>query len=118
MIPLPSPRPPSCQPIFLFPDKGGFYFLSRTRNALTYPKLFDMGFNSDAQVADAMQQIARKCPAVGIWHGTRLLSFGAVLPPRLTMKPLEQALLRDYDVIAEFSNGATALRRKPGGCGL
>jgi hypothetical protein len=104
------------EPVFLFPDKGGFYLLSRTHNALSYPKLFDMGFNSDAQVADAMQQIAKKCPAVGIWHGTRLLSSGAALQPRLTMKPLEQALLRDYDVVAQFANGATALRRKSSGC--
>src|SRR5262249_50105426 len=43
------------QPVFLFPDKGGFYFLSRTRSATSYPKLFDMGFSSDAQVADAIR---------------------------------------------------------------
>lgn len=72
-----------------------------------------MGFNSDAQVADATQQIAKKGPAVGIWHGTRLLSFGAVLPPRLTMKPLEEALLRDYDVVAEFSMGRRLCAESP-----
>jgi hypothetical protein len=105
------------QPVFLFPDKGGFYFLSLTRGATSYPKLFDWGFSTDAHIADAIRQLASRCPAVGIWHGTRLLSFGAVLPPRLTMKPLEEALLRDYDVVAEFSNGATALCRKSLGCG-
>jgi hypothetical protein len=83
------------QPVFLFPDKGGFYFLSLTRGATPYPKLFDWGFSTDAHIADAIRQLASRCPAVGIWHGTRLLSFGAVLPPRLTMKPLEEALRRD-----------------------
>ena len=100
------------QPIFLFPDKAGFYFLSRTRSATPYPKLFDMGFSSNAQIADAIQRLATKCPAVGIWHRSRLFSVGANRPDLNTLKPLEQALLRDYDVVAEFPNGAAALRRK------
>ena len=38
-------------------------------------------------------------------------------PDLNTLKPLEEALLRDYDVVAEFPNGAAALRRKPStGC--
>ena len=106
------------QPVFLFPDKGGFYFLSRTRSATSYPKLFDMGFSSNPQVAEAIRQLARKCPAVGIWHRNRLLSVGANRPDTNTLKPLEEALMRDYDVVAEFANGAAGLRRKPSsGCG-
>jgi hypothetical protein len=105
------------QPIFLFPDKAGFYFLSRTRSATPYPKLYDMGFSSNAQIADAIRQIATKCPAVGIWHRSRLFSVGANRPDLNTLKPLEAALLRDYDVVAEFPSGAAALRRKPStGC--
>jgi hypothetical protein len=100
------------QPVFLFPDKAGFYFLSRTRSATPYPKLFDMGFSSNAQVADAIEQIARKCPPVGIWHRSRLFSVGNNRPELNTLKPLEDALLRDYDIVVEFPNGATALRRK------
>ena len=106
------------QSIFLFPDKGGLYFLSRTRSATPYPKLFDMGFNSDAQVDDAIRQIATKCPAVGIWHRDRLFSVGNNHPELNTLKPLEEALLRDYEVVTKFPNGASALRRKPAtGCG-
>jgi hypothetical protein len=100
------------QPIFLYPDKAGFFFLSRTRSATYYPKLFDMSLSSDAQVADAIDQLARKCPAVGIWHRSRLLAFGLNRPELHTLKPLEEALMRDYDVIAEFPNGASGLRRK------
>jgi hypothetical protein len=107
------------QPVFLFPDKGGLNFLSRTRNATSYPMLLDQGFSADAQIVDAIEQLARKCPAVGIWHRTRLHSFVSNRPELFTLRPLEQALLRDYDVVKEFPNGATALRRKPSapGCG-
>ena len=105
------------QPVFLFPDKAGFYFLSRTRSATTYPKIYDMGFSSDAQIAEAIHQIATKCPAVGIWHRIRLFSVMADRPDLNTLKPLEEALSRDYDVVAEFPNGAAGLRRKPStGC--
>jgi hypothetical protein len=100
------------QPVFLFPDKGGFYFLSRTRNPLSYPKLYDMGFSSDAQIADAIRQLVKRCPMVGIWHQNRLFAFGKNRPELDTLKPLEQVLLRNYDVVAEFPNGAIALRRK------
>jgi hypothetical protein len=100
------------QPVFLFPDKGGFYFFSGTRGAISYPKLFDMGFSSGAQIADAIQQLVKQCPAVGIWHESRLLSFGSDRPELNTLKPLEQVLLRNYDIVVEFPNGAKALRRK------
>jgi len=100
------------QPVFLFPDKAGFYFLSRTRSATPYPKLFDMGFSSDAQVADAIEHLTRTCPPVGIWHRSRLFSVGNNRPELNTLRPLEDALLRDYDAVIEFPNGATALRRK------
>lgn len=105
------------QQVFLFPDKGGMYFLSRTRNSTSYPVLFDMGMSSNAQVADAVQQLVRKCPAIGIWHRTRLFSVANNRPDQFTLKPLEQILLRDYDVVAEFANGATALRRKSSSSG-
>ena len=100
------------QPVFLYPDKGGFYFLSGTRGAVSYPRLYDMGFNTNAQVADAIGQLAKQCPAVGIWHENRLLSFNTGRPELNTLKPLEQFLMRNYDIVAEFPNGAKALRRK------
>jgi hypothetical protein len=105
------------QPVFLFPDKAGFYFLSRTRNATSYPILLDMAFNPESQVADAIRQIGANCPMVGVWHRTRLASYAG--PPEwFTLKPLWEAIERDYDATAEFPNGATALRRKPGApCG-
>jgi hypothetical protein len=107
------------QPVFLFPDKGGFYFLSLTRGATSYPKLFDWGFSADHHIADAIRQLASRCPAVGVWHRTRLFSVSMNRPDIFTLKPLQQALLRDYDIVAEFPNGAAGLRRKPAtpGCG-
>ena len=42
-----------------------------------------------------------------------LFAFGKNRPELDTLKPLELILLRNYDVVAEFPNGATALRRKP-----
>src|SRR5262245_17755916 len=100
------------QPVFLFPDKGGFHFLSGTRGAISYPKLYDMGFSTDAQIADAIGQLVKQCPAVGIWHENRLLSFNTGRPELNTLKPLEQFLMRNYDIVAEFPNGAKALRRQ------
>jgi hypothetical protein len=105
------------QQVFLFPDKAGFYFLSRTRNATSYPILLDIGFNPESQVADAIRQIGANCPTVGVWHRTRLASYWGH-PEWFTLKPLWEAIERDYDVAAEFPNGATALRRRPGAaCG-
>jgi hypothetical protein len=100
------------QPVFLFPDKGGFYFLSRTRNATAFHLMLDMGFSSDAQVTGAARAIARRCPAVGIWHANRLASFAMNRPEWFTLKPLYEVLTRDYDRVAEFPNGAAAMRRK------
>lgn len=100
------------QKVFLFPDKGGLYFLSRTRNATSYPMLLDQGFYTEAQVADAIRQIAKACPAVGIWDRTRLTSFADNRPDWFTLAPLYRALLQDYEVAAELPNGAFALRRK------
>jgi hypothetical protein len=102
------------QPVFLFPDKAGLYFLSRTRNATSYPIMLDIGFNSDAQVAEAIAQIGANCPMVGVWHRARLASYAGHRPDWFTLEPLWQAIERDYDAVSEFSNGATALRRKPG----
>jgi hypothetical protein len=109
---------PEGQPVFLLPDKGGFYFLSRTRNATTFHLMLDMGFSSDAQVASAAGQIAGRCPEVGIWHANRLAAFAMNRPEWFTLRPLYEVLMQDYDRVAEFPNGAAAMRRKtPSGCG-
>jgi hypothetical protein len=102
--------------VFLIPDKGGFNLLSRTRNATSYSSLLDGGFSTNAQVLDVTQQIARTCPAVGIWHRSRLNSFYDPRPEVATMLPLERVIFRDYEVVTEFSNGAVVMRRKPQGC--
>jgi len=104
--------------VFLFPDKGGLYFLSRTRNATSYAMMFDMGLYSDRQIADAIRQLTWKCPSVGIWDQGRLASFVEKRPEWFTLKPLWLALSRDYDIAQNLPNHAYALRRKAIGCGL
>jgi hypothetical protein len=64
--------------VFLFPDKGGFYFLTRTLSATSYPFLQDMDFSSPQQVADAAAQLERARPRVGIFDRTRLFSEGPI----------------------------------------
>jgi hypothetical protein len=105
------------QPVFLFPDKGGLYFLTRTRNATSYPMVLDMDFTSQAQIDDAIRQLDSKCPLIGIWHWNRLASFAARRPEWFTLRPLWQYIERNYDAVDQFPNGAIGLRRKPGsGC--
>jgi hypothetical protein len=98
------------EPVFAFPDKGGLYFLSRTRNVTSYPVLLDQGFHTESQVTEAIRQIAASCATVGIWDRTRLAS-GVHHQDWFTLKPLYQAILRDYAIVAELPNGAYGLRR-------
>jgi hypothetical protein len=99
--------------VFLFPDKGGMFFLSRTRNATAFPWVSDMGFTSDRQIAAALDQTAAACPAVGIWDSGRLSSVVDVRPDRFSLRPLYRGLLRDYEVAEHLPNGSLALRRRP-----
>ena len=64
--------------IFLFPDKGGYYFLTRTQSATVYPFLQDMNFSRPQQVGDAVAQLERARPRVGIFDLTRLFSGGPI----------------------------------------
>ncbi|HVI79272.1 MAG TPA: hypothetical protein VM715_14150, partial [Candidatus Acidoferrum sp.] len=98
--------------VFLFPDKGGSYFLTRTRNATSYPMMLDMGFNTEGQIREAISQLDSKCPQIGIWHWNRLASFAVGRPEWFTLKPLWQYIERTYDVVERFPNGAIGLRRK------
>lgn len=100
------------QQVFLFPDKAGLYFLSRTRNATSYPILLDQGFYSDQQVAHAVSEIGARCPAVGVWDRSRLASVVMNRPDWFTLRPLHDALMRDYDVAITFAHGAVGLRRR------
>jgi hypothetical protein len=105
------------QPVFLFPDKGGLYFLTRTRNATSYPMMLDFGFNSELQIRHAIQQLEKECPQIGIWHWNRLVSFAVGRPDWFTLKPLWQYIEHTYDAVEQFPNGAMGLRRKPdSGC--
>jgi hypothetical protein len=101
--------------VFLFPDKGGFYFLSQTRNSTSFSILLDIGHNSDAQVRLAASELVRVCPAVGIWHRARLASVAGRRPEWFTLAPLWQTIERNYDAMPEFSNGSIAMRRKGAG---
>jgi hypothetical protein len=106
------------QPVFLFPDKGGAYFLTHTRNATSFPMMLDIGFNSEAQIREAIRELDANCPQLGIWHPNRLFSVTAARPDWFTLKPLWQHIERAYDIVEQFPNGSIGLRRKAGtGCG-
>ena len=106
------------QLVFLFPEKGGLYFLTHTRNATSFPMMIDIGFNSDTQVRQAIRELASNCPQIGIWDWKRLLSYTPKPDDWFTLKPLWQYIERTYDQVEKFPNGSIGLRRKPGtGCG-
>ena len=81
---------------FLFPDKGGVYFLTVTRNATVYPFLLDMDFSTPAQVSDAIAQLARAQPRVGLFDLARLGSGGIT---NSSLAPLYEFLLRHYRTV-------------------
>src|SRR5690242_19938608 len=53
--------------VFLLPEKGGYYFLSRTRNATSMPYVQSMGFSSPEQIRSVMRDVDSKHPRVGIY---------------------------------------------------
>ena len=106
------------QRVFLFPDKGGLYFLTHARNATSFPMMLDIGFNSEGQVRKATKELEANCPQLGVWDWNRLFSFVAKRDDWFTLRPLWQYIERTYDPVEKFPNGSVGFRRKSGtGCG-
>ena len=102
-------------PVFLLPARGGHYFLSHTRNLTSFPYLIE-GQSSAEQAAAALAQIAAARPGVGLWDER---PGGAAPPAGRALRPLREALLRDYEA-ERLANGVLTLRRRgaPGGSGV
>jgi hypothetical protein len=91
--------------VFLFPDKGGLYFLTRTRNATRYPYLQDMSFSSPSQIQDAIEELRQSAPRAGIFDSSRLYT-GSIAGSSLT--PLRNDLVTRYQ-----ADGPYMLLRAP-----
>ena len=95
-------------PTFLMPAKGGHYFLSRTRNATSFPYMIE-GQNTVEHGRRALHEIEAARPRVGVWDQRPW--------PRTTpgtdgpLAFLYEGLLRSYDA-ETLPSGVILLRRK------
>jgi len=95
-------------PTFLMPAKGGHYFLSRTRNATSFPYMIE-GQNTVEQGRQALGEIEAARPRVGVWDQR---PWPRTVPG--TDGPLSflyEGLLRSYDA-ETLPSGVVLLRRK------
>ena len=92
---------------FLFPSKGGLYFLSHLRNPTSFSRLELGDLNPPAQVSQALAEIERRRPAVG------LLQEITDLPAFLggfSLEPLYTGIRRSYKCEGRTPNGVLLLR--------
>jgi hypothetical protein len=94
--------------VFLFPFKGGFYFLSRTRNATSFPMVLDMHFTTDDQIRSAGAELAANCPAAGAWDHRRL----ADQIEHSSLRRLYLGIQRDYDSRGRLPDDVELFTRK------
>jgi hypothetical protein len=80
--------------VFLFPDKGGLHFLTRTRNPTSFAQLQDMGYSSPNQIDRAIAEIEATRPSVGVFDRQRLAA-GTEMHDS-TLEPLRRYLERNY----------------------
>jgi len=97
------------QAVFLFPDKGGQFSLGQFRNATRFPQMQDMGFSSQRQISEALADIERTAPAIGVWHESRLAQQPS---SRSTLAPLFDGLAQHYGIEAQLPGRVFLLRRR------
>jgi hypothetical protein len=93
---------------FLMPAKGGHYFLSRTRNATSFPYIIE-GQNTVEQGRRALAEIEAARPRVGVWDQRPWPRSAPGTDGPLAF--LYEGLLRSYDA-ETLPNGAVLLRLK------
>jgi hypothetical protein len=96
--------------VFLFPYLGGFAFLSDTRNPVAYPMVVDRDFTTAEQMQAAGAQLARACPAVGLWDHARL----ADPIERSSLRPLYLDVQRHYAGQGRSPDGVERFTRRAG----
>lgn len=96
------------EPTFLMPAKGGHHFLSRTRNATSFPYLIE-GQNTVEQGRRALAEIEAARPRVGVWDQRPWPRSAPGTDGPLAF--LYEGLLRSYDA-ETLPNGAVLLRLK------
>ena len=95
--------------VFLLPNKGGFYFLSQTRNPTSFSRLELGGLNPPDQLRVLAHEIEVRQPRVGVWQEV------AVLPAFLSqssLDPLYREIRRGYKCEDRTRGGALLLRRR------
>jgi hypothetical protein len=93
---------------FLFPARGGQYFLSRTRNATSLPYLIE-GQNTPEQARRALLEIEAARPEVGLWDARPWPALPAGETGPLAL--LYEGITRSYHV-ERLPNGVALLRRR------
>jgi hypothetical protein len=96
--------------VFLLPNKGGLYLLSHTRNVTSFSRLELGGLNPPAQVTQALAEIERRRPAVGL-----LQEISGPLPSFVdgfSLEPLYTGIRRRYKCEGRTPNGVLLLRLK------
>jgi hypothetical protein len=94
--------------IFVFPAGGGLFFLSRTRNATSFPYMLE-GQYTVAQQERALAEIEENRPLVGVWYqGQRFVPR----PGTASLDTLYRGIVDSYDAESILPNGAILLRRK------
>jgi hypothetical protein len=96
--------------VFLLPNKGGLYLLSHTRNVTSFSRLELGGLNTPAQVAQALAEIERRPPLVGL-----LQEISGPLPAFVdgfSLEPLYTGIRRRYKCEGRTLNGVLLLRLK------
>jgi hypothetical protein len=95
------------EPIFVFPFRNGTYFLTHTRSATSFPYLQHReGFHTEAQIRQAVEELERARPRIGILKG-----FRGVRGPYPPLAPLFAAIERSYEGY-RLPNGVWVLRHR------
>jgi hypothetical protein len=93
--------------VFLLPARGGHYFLTRTRNATSFPYLIE-GQSRPEHAAQALAEIEAARPRVGLWDER---PGGAAPAAGPVLTPLREGLLRLYSA-ERLGNGVLLLSRR------
>jgi hypothetical protein len=98
--------------VFLWPYKGGYSFLSRTRAASSYPMVMDMGFSTQDQLRRAAGELEASCPVAGLWDHRRQRDP----VERSSLLPLYRDVQRRYESRGRLAGDVEAFVRGPGAC--
>lgn len=98
--------------VFLLPAKGGFYFLSATRNATSLPYVI-ADQTTPEQLEQSLREIEAARPRVGLWDERAQWPHSSITG---RLAPLYLGIARSYEQ-ERLANGVIAFRRSPAAAG-